>query len=243
MKNLTKNAILGTLILIPLAVFVFLYGFGKNYYEIDIYHSRWVVEVDIDGEIFYDTLRDASQVEGKKIIDTLYHTIPNFQFANQAGQEFSSEELEGKIYVADFFFTRCGNPTLCPRMSAEMRRVQQSFLGNETLKLISFTVDPEYDSPEVLLAYAQEYEADLSQWYFLTGAKEKIYNLAYQGFKVSAMDESTSVTPEFLHATKFMLIDQKGRVRGYYEGTDREEIDRLIIEIKVLMSEGKGVGL
>lgn len=234
MSVLKKYIFLGILVALPMCIFFFLYAFGKNHYHLDIYHTQWLEEVEVEGEKYLDTIRDVTRLQGKKIVDTLYHTIPNFAFTDQDGEQFSSESLKGKIYVADFFFTSCGNPTLCPRMSAEMQRVQEVYKDEEGIKLISFTVDPVKDTPEVLKEYAQRYDARLDQWHFLTGNKKDIYSLAYEGFKVSAMEENVTILPDFLHAIKFILVDQQGRVRGYYDGTNAEEVDRLITEIKIL---------
>lgn len=229
--------ILGIILVFPILVFVFLQSFGENHYALEVYHTTWIEEVDLDGEPFLDTVRDQSQLEGRKIVDTLYHQIPEFKLTNQDNQAFYSKQLEGKIYVADFFFTRCGNPSLCPRMSSELRRVQEVYRNDEEVKIVSFTVDPQYDQPAVLKAYGESYEADFQQWSFLTGAKKEIYDLAYEGFKINAMEETDQIRPDFLHATKFMLIDKEGRIRGYYDGIEREEVDKLILEIKILKHE------
>lgn len=237
MKRLLRNLFLSILIVFPLFIFLFLYGFGQNEYSLEIYFGKYIEEVSIDGEIFYDTLINPSSLEGKKIVDTVYHTIPDFSFIDQNGKAFDQKEVQGKIHVADFFFTRCGNPTLCPRMGAELKRVQNYLKDDPEVEIVSYTVDPEYDTPEVLQAYAQSYEADPEQWHFLTGDKKQIYDLAFRGYRVNAMEEGSSVNPDFLHATKFILVDKQGRIRGYYEGIDAEEVDRLMLEIDILKSE------
>lgn len=239
MKPNRKYFLLGLLVIFPILIFIFLQTQGSNSYPLDIYYTQWIEEVEIDGELYLDTVRDVSQISNKKIIDTIYHQIPNFELTDQKGKQFKSNELKGFIYVADFFFTRCGNPTLCPRMSAELKRVQENFKDNDQVKIVSFTVDPEFDTPEVLNEYAGRYQANYDKWKFLTGKKKDIYDLAYFGFKVNAMEEGNEVTPDFLHATKFMLIDPLGRIRGYYEATSREDVDRLILEIKILLYEYK----
>lgn len=239
MNKSRQYLLLSILVIFPILVFVFLMSMGNNTYPLDIYHTQWIEEVEVDGQPYLDTLRDASALEGHKIVDTIYHHISNFELTDQEGKTFKGEQLSGKVYVADFFFTRCGNPTLCPRMSTELKRVQENFKDNDLVKIVSFTVDPANDTPEVLKEYAGRYQAKYNKWKFLTGKKEKIYDLAYNSFKVNAMEEGSEVTPEFLHATKFMLIDAQGRVRGYYEGTSREEVDKLILEIKILLHEIK----
>lgn len=236
MKTWKKYSFLGILVALPMLIFFFLYAFGKNYYHLETYHTQWLEELEIDGEKYIDTVKDLAQLPNKKIIDTLYHTIPDFTLTDQYGKEFSGNILDGKIYVADFFFTTCGNPTLCPRMSSELKRVQEVYKGENDIKIVSFTVDPQNDTPEVLKKYAQSYHALKGQWYFLTGNKADIYRLAFEAFKINALEEVETIKPDFLHATKFILVDRQGRIRGYYEGTNTEEVDRLITEIKILKS-------
>lgn len=118
-----------------------------------------------------------------------------------------------------------------------MKRIQDFYKDSPEVHFVSYTVDPEYDTPEVLKAYAESYQADPKRWYFLSGDKEQIYHLAYHGYKVSALDESEKVTPDFLHSTMFMLVDKEGRIRGYYEATNPEDVDKLILEIKILQSQ------
>jgi len=239
MNKSRQYILLSILVILPILFFVFLQSMGSNTYPLDIYHTQWIEEVEVNGQPYLDTLRDATALKGHKIVDTIYHHIPDFELIDQNGKSFKGSQLDGNVYIADFFFTRCGNPTLCPRMSAELKRVQEDFKDNENVKIVSFTVDPVNDTPKVLKEYAERYQARYEKWKFLTGEKEEIYALAYNGFKVNAMEEGDDVTPEFLHATKLMLIDTKGRVRGYYEGTSREDVDKLVLEIKILLYEAK----
>jgi protein SCO1/2 len=216
MKNKNQIILLTILLVSPVLVFLTLNRFGRNHYEVMVYYPL-----------------DSTQVNGKW--HTTYHTIPDFTLTNQADRILTRKDLQGKIYVANFFFTRCGNPTLCPRMSEEFARVQEAFKEESNVLLVAHTVDPTYDTPEVLRAYGKKYGAIEGKWHFLTGNKKTIYDLAYYGYKINAGEEKNTVTPEFLHATKFMLIDEQGRVRGYYDGVDREEVDRLVVEIKILL--------
>ncbi|GAB4395735.1 MAG: hypothetical protein OHK0053_06030 [Microscillaceae bacterium] len=239
MNKSRQFIVLTFLVVFPILVFVFLQSFGTNTYPLQVFHTQWIEELPFEGQILRDTVQDASLLKGKKIVDTLYHRIPDFALTDQHNRPFQSKQLEGAIYVADFFFTRCGNPTLCPRMSQELKRVQENFKDQEMLKLVSFTVDPSHDTPEVLKEYAGRYQAQEGKWFFLTGEKKKIYDLAFDGFKVNAMEEDVVVKPDFLHAIKFILVDKEGRIRGYYNGTEREDVDRLILEIKILLHEYK----
>lgn len=168
--------------------------------------------------------------------DTIYHTIPAFSFTDQNGQEFGSKNLENKIYVANFFFTTC--PSICPKMQSLMREVQEvdDFKKLEDFRLVSFTVDPEHDTPEVLKDFSKKVHADEGRWYFLTGNRDDIYKLAYEGYMTNAMVDSLA-PGGFLHSDAIFLIDREKRVRGIYEGTSLKDVKRLIDEIKVLIAE------
>lgn len=221
MQTNSKKLILSILLILPILVFLFLSFFGKNHYKLITFYPL-----------------DSIQVEGKwKVVN--YHTIPKFSLINQNGETINQNTLKGKIYVTDFFFTSCGNPTLCPRMSSELKRVQEKIKNQEDVLIVSHTVDPVHDTPEVLKKYAQSYGAIDGKWHFLTGDKKSIYDLAYHGYKINAGEEKNTPTPEFMHAVKFILVDKEGRIRGYYDGTDREQVDKLLVEIQVLQYEYK----
>ena len=164
--------------------------------------------------------------------DTSYHTIPPFQFTNQQGKVVSSSDLNGKIYLANFFFATC--KTICPKMNEQVKRVQDAFKGQKDFQIISFTVDPDNDSVEALAAYAKNMGADNSLWWFLTGNKDSIYALARNGFLVPA---AIGASGDFFHSQDLMLIDKENRMRGLYDGTEPNEVDTLIDEIKVLFAE------
>ncbi|MCU0430526.1 MAG: SCO family protein [Cytophagaceae bacterium] len=202
------------IVAIPLGVIAFLYLFGQNRLTLPVYFAE-----------------DSSLTVQGKFVVTSAHSVPDFQFINQNGNVFSSEALKGKIWIANFVFTRC--PTICPKMTTQLTRVQETFEKDTSLKIVSFTVDPSYDTAAVLKTYANSYKADENRWTFLTGDKEKIYNLGQKGFFITTMEDT--VRPlEFLHSEKLVLVDKKGWIRGYYNGTDREEVDKLITEVKVL---------
>ena len=213
MKNYSKAGLLFVLLVIPALVFLFLKIFGKNHFTLPVYYA-----VD-------------SVASDKGYTVTKAHEIPAFALLKQDGSELKSTDLEGKIYVADFFFTRC--PGICPKMSTELTRVQEVFAGDTEVKIISFSVDPEYDRPDTLRSYAKKYNADLKQWTFVTGTKEAIYSLAQKGFFLSAMEDKDRPV-EFIHSDKMVLVDKKGWIRGYYNGTDKKDVNRLIDEIRVL---------
>ncbi len=171
--------------------------------------------------------------------DTLFHTLPPFALTDQNGSVFTDENLTGKIVVADFFFTTC--PTICPVMSNKMRELQFKLTKDPAFNdvhIVSHTVDPETDTPQVLDSYAYRIEADLNNWTFLTGNKDDIYQLATEGYLVSAM-EDVEAAGGFLHSEKFVLLDRQHHIRGFYDGTDFDDVNRLFDEIKVLLKEEK----
>ena len=166
------------------------------------------------------------------------HTIQEFSFTDQSGEAYGSKDLKGKIYVAEYFFTTCG--TICPKMNAEMQRVQQAFKGNDSFKILSFTVDPETDSVAQMKLYADGHGADPKQWHFLTGDKKDLYQLARRSFFVLKPAEAANqgdVGSDFIHTHYFVLVDTKKRIRGYYDGTSPKEVDKLIGDIKKLLEE------
>ncbi|MCO6499149.1 MAG: SCO family protein [Vicingus serpentipes] len=167
--------------------------------------------------------------------DTNYHKIPYFEFVNQDGNKVSSNDLLGNIYIADFFFVTC--PTICPKMTTNMGYIQQKFNGKDDLKFISITVNPEHDNIDVLKEYAKKVHADIKSWSFLTGEKEKIYDIAFNGFFVSTMRDS--IAPGgFLHSQMLILVDRKGHVRGYFDGTVYSEMKKDLTDaIDILYKE------
>ena len=175
--------------------------------------------------------------------DSTYHNIPDFAFVNQFNDTINQSDYEGNIYLANFIFTTC--PNICPVMTYNMRRIQQKMTQYPNFMILSHTVFPEYDTPEVLLEYANNMEADLSNWNFVTGNRSEIYSIANSYF-VNVMEDSTA-QGGFLHSEYFVLVDKEGRIRarnddngnniGVYDGTDDYEVGLLIDDIKVLMAE------
>lgn len=166
------------------------------------------------------------------------HRISAFEFLDQNNQKFSSEKLKDKIWVAEYFFTTCG--TICPKMNQQMMKVQQAFNSDDEVKIVSFTVDPEIDTPEQLSNYAKGHEANPNQWFFLTGKKEELYQFARQSIFVLKPAEAANLGDagsDFIHTNNFVLVDRLGRIRGYYDGTDEKEVKVLIEDIKILKKE------
>ena len=175
---------------------------------------------------------------GQKIFsnkqDTVYHTIPNFEFIDQSGNKVTQETVKNKIYVTDYFFTTCH--TICPIMSNQMERVANTFKGNADIMFLSHTVNPEDDSVSVLNEYAIKHHANKSQWLFLTGNKKALYSLARKGYLLNA-EEGDGGEDDFIHTQNFALIDKEKHIRGFYDGTDSTEVNRLIIDIQLLLDE------
>lgn len=167
--------------------------------------------------------------------DTIYHSIPSFKFVNQNGDTISDKTYDGKIYVADYFFTTC--KTICPKMTSELIRVQEKFAyTNGMVQILSYTVNPENDSVPVLKAYANMVHADQKMWSFVTGDKKQLYDLARNGYLLNAL-EGDGGPDDFIHSELFILVDKEKHIRGIYDGTKITEVSKLIDGIKVLMAE------
>ncbi|MCO5232620.1 MAG: SCO family protein [Chitinophagales bacterium] len=170
---------------------------------------------------------------GETVIDTAYHTIPKFSLINQNGDTVTDNRMKGVVSVVDFFFTTC--PSICIDMTKNMRKVQDFFKNdNSKFQILSFSVDPETDTPDVLLKYAYQNDVNSTSWSLLTGDKPAIYDLARKGFLVTAT-EGDGGPNDFIHDNKFVLIDREGRIRGYYDGTSSEQTDKLILDIQKLL--------
>ena len=178
-------------------------------------------------------------------IGTDGHQIPDFTFVNQHNDTISKSDYSGNIYVANFFFTTC--PTICPIMTNKMKYVQDKLSIFPNIKFLSHSVNPAYDTPEILLEYANAMQADLSNWNFVTGDKQQIYTIAASYFVNVSEDE---LAPGgFLHSEYFVLVDKEGKVRsgidingnpyGAYDGTNDAEMKTLVKDIRVLMAEYK----
>jgi protein SCO1 len=217
MNKKNQLLLLSLMLIFPLFIFLLLKYTGKNVYSLEV-------------------MNPGSPECPPNMVDGV-HRVPDFALTNAEGKAFGTADLHGKIYVADFFFTRCGS--ICPVMTSELTRVQEEFKDHPDIMLVSYTVDPEYDSAAVLGQYAQAYKAQAGKWHFVTGAKKAIYDLALCGYYILARDRNDTDTTNdlFIHSDKVVLVDRQQRIRGYYSGTDRKDIDRLIIEIKVLLKE------
>jgi len=162
----------------------------------------------------------------------IYGEVPEFNLIDHHGEEINLEKLKGNVWIADFFFTSCAG--ICPRMTEQMARIQENFKNNPKVKLVSFTVDPETDSVWVLSMYAKGWGAIDGKWFFVTGEKKKIYDLARHGFKLP-VEEGDGGPGDFIHSDRFVLVDANGKIRGYYGGTEVEEVDKLIRDVKLIL--------
>ncbi|MCE2995815.1 MAG: SCO family protein [Cyclobacteriaceae bacterium] len=165
--------------------------------------------------------------------DTVYHTIAPFQFVDQDSASVTNATFEDKIYVADFFFTSCR--TICPIMKTQMVRVYEATKEMPDVLLLSHTIDPEYDTVALLHDFAERLGVESKRWHFVTGKKDSIYKIAQTSYFATAMEDK-SEPDGFIHSGAFLLIDKKGRIRGKYDGTKEEEVNRLIVDIKKLRS-------
>lgn len=175
--------------------------------------------------------KTSHKVKGKNIPDTIYHTIPDFHLYDQDGRQVSSKTFEGKIFVANFFYTHC--PNICDEMNKNLSVLAIGYAKNKIIDFVSITVDPQRDSTAVLKTYAAKFKAT-PNWLFLTGDTTTIYPLARNGFLVNAVKVTND---DFIYSDKVILIDEHKRIRGYYSGTLPDDITKLDNEIKVLVSE------
>lgn len=167
------------------------------------------------------------------------HKIGEFSFQNQLGRTITRKEVEGKVFVAEYFFTTCR--TICPAMNKEMTRVYDTFKDNDKVRILSFTVDPETDTVARMKVYAERHGlTDDKMWHFLTGKKEELYALARKSFfvlKPTAVAKTGDGNSDFIHTNNFVLVDQKLRIRGYYDGTNPEEVDQMMHDMNRLLEE------
>tara|TARA_B110000879_G_scaffold196565_1_gene266376 strand:- start:192 stop:839 length:648 start_codon:yes stop_codon:yes gene_type:complete len=159
------------------------------------------------------------------------HTVSDFNLTNQNGATITSKDYKNKIYVVDFFFTSC--PSICPIMTNNMLIIQEEFIDNSQVMLLSLSVTPEIDNVEILKTYAKEKGVNDSKWNITTGSKKHIYELARKSY-FAVVEQGDGGLQDFIHTPNFILVDTKKQIRGIYDGTDENEIFRIIDDIKVL---------
>lgn len=223
MKPLTgplKYIALILLLLGPVVVFFIISKGDHQFYELPYYGPKTP-----------DYLEDGT-------VDTIYHSVPDFSFINQFGETVTQDDLEGKILIVDFFFVTC--PTICPAMTENMASLQLQLKEDHfsDVHLLSHTVNPEHDTPAVLLEYGEKNGADFNRWTFLTGKKSEIYKQGVKGYMLPAQEDALA-PGGFLHSEQFVLVDKNLHIRGYYDGTQMAEMRRLIKDVKMLIKNDK----
>jgi len=221
-KGFKKIIILAVILLLPGFLYYLLEKKGENRYK----------SLPIYGE---KTLTGTySNRKGRKIPDTLFHQIRPFSLIDQHGKSVDVLVSDSTISVVNFFYTRC--ESFCRHMNDEMNRVAERFKGNALVNFYTITVDTAYDTPEVLRAYARTYDPETKKWWFLTGGMDNVYEVARKGFLVDAVQDTTKEVG-FIHSSSLILVDSKRHIRGYYDVNHRNEVDRLIDELKLLLVE------
>ena len=199
--------------------------------------------------IFYSILKpkkvlpiyQPAQVSSELVDTTIqyqkkYHKIGDFSLTNQNGKIITQDDYKNKIYVADFFFTTC--QTICPIMTKNMHEVQKQFITDDEVMILSHTVTPDIDTVAQLKRYAQEKGVNASKWNLVTGDKKQIYELARKSY-LAVKDDGDGGPFDMIHTENFMLIDKERQIRGFYDGTDMKEVERLIDDIKILKASYK----
>lgn len=231
---MSKKALLGIIValIIPLTGYLILkYASSKNIHMPKHYILDSVV---------------THEVNGKMERDSIWHTVQNIKLVNQLGDTVHLYDLQGKVIVADFFFTSCGS--ICPYLTKNMVRLQRSFekggdkrgdlLGVNNVQFLSFSIDPLRDSVSRLKAYADKYGVNGDNWWFLTGNRDSIYDFIFHQLRVDKYDNETPIDPNFAHTGRFVLLDRDFGIRGYYNGLDTvSDLPRLAEDIGKLMVE------
>lgn len=167
----------------------------------------------------------------------IYARVPNFKFTERSGKEMKLTDLKGNVWVADFIFTRCQGT--CPLLTGQMAGLQEKLVPSN-IKLVSFSVDPEHDTPNVLSEYASHYYVQEDKWFFLTGPKSEMWSFVTEGFSLgvsepTAEDLKAGAEP-VIHSNRLVLVDQEGRIRGYYDGSESQDMEKLVKDALTLAS-------
>ena len=167
----------------------------------------------------------------------VFAAVPDFSFTERSGQPFGLAQLRGHVWIADFIFTNCGGT--CPVMTSHMNELQSALTGEAlaAVKLVSFTVDPERDTPEVLRRFAEGYEAERERWFFVTGPGSEMQKLAREGFMLAAAASGGNPDEDIIHSNRFVLVDAQGRIRQYYLGTTPGVAQQIMQDVKNLLAE------
>lgn len=217
-----QHLILFSIILLPSLIYIFLTTGKHNFTHLPFYGTRQAI---------------TKTVGDKQVTDTIYHTIPPFKFVNQNGDTITDKNYSDCIYVADFFFTTC--QSICPKMTANLGVVQEKFATNDSVLILSHTVNPGNDSVPTLNAYAKLVHANPKKWNLVTGNKKDIYEIAYKGYLLNVVEDTTQIDiqKQFLHDEHFILVDKEKHIRGIYDGTSLPDVNKLIDDIKLLQAD------
>ena len=211
----TKTLILFGLVIIFSIAYTYIVYFKKEE-TLPVYQPSDINPALVDSNLIYE--KD--------------HRILDFTLVNHLGDTVSLSDVEGQILVVDFFFTRCA--TICPVMTSNLKLVHEGL--PEGVRILSHSVTPVADSVSVLYEYAQKHSADSSKWWFMTGDKTEVYNLARKSY-FSCLDEGDGGYQDFVHTENVVLVDEEGRLRGFYDGTSHKEISQLYQDIQALLQE------
>lgn len=218
--GLKKGVALFFILLFPVLFYMFLSTGKHNVLEVDYFGPRDSIWKTVDGERVLDTV--------------IFHTVSDFAFTDQRGRTITREDVQGKIFVVDFFFTTCKG--ICPQMSSELTHVQEAFAGDPEVMILSHTVNPEEDSVAVMAAYAESYAANPEQWLFLTGEKKALYDQARKSYMLSVAPGDGG-EHDFIHSEDLILVDNYGRIRGVFDGTSHKDTKELIEDIRKLKAD------
>ncbi|MFZ4262272.1 SCO family protein [Sphingobacterium sp. HJSM2_6] len=183
--------------------------------------------------IYGETTTVTNMVDGKEVVDSVYHTIPDFSFLNQDSVLISQDFFKDKIYVANFFFTHC--PSICPTMQRNLLKAYEKYKGNNKIAFLSHSIDFKYDQPYVLKDYATKLGVDNDQWQFVTGKKQDVYGISdkYMVFT----KEDANVPGGYDHSSYLVIIDPARRIRGAYDGTNDEQVSKLLSDLDLILKE------
>ncbi|MFA6246142.1 MAG: SCO family protein [Mucilaginibacter sp.] len=215
MKPVKNKAIIiffSVIITVPLLAFTVMRWYENNIEPLPYYHN-------------------GTSIESR---DVKHFAVPDFAFLNTDSSRLKGNFVRGKVWVVNYFFTSC--PTICPKMMAGMRQIQQAYAGDQQVRLVSLSVDPYHDTPAKLKKYAAKKGINLLQWQLGTGSKPELYLFARNGLFITATDGDGG-EGDFIHSDKIVLIDRQSHIRGYYDGTDSDEISRLIKDISRLKAQ------
>lgn len=209
------------------AIIIAIIGITIAYFMIDKPKTLKIYNpIDVNPKLVDESIRNVDK----------YHRVGAFKLTNQDGKEITEKDYKNKIYITDFFFVTC--PTICPKMTAQMHRVYNEFKNNNDIMFLSHTVMPESDSVPVLKEYANKHKVNSNKWNFVTGDKKQIYNLARKTY-FAAITEGDGGVNDFIHTENFVLVDKEKRLRGFYDGTSKKDVDRLIKDVNALLYEYK----